>query len=66
MNGEMDRKIERGFQIWELLIDSESKCMLFSYGFVRPALVLKVFFLKTSHRIFGHMHRVLNIDKMNN
>ncbi len=22
MNGEMDRKIERGFQIWELLIDS--------------------------------------------
>ncbi len=40
--------------------------MLFSYGFVRLALVLKTFLLKKSHRIFGHMHRVLNIDKMNN
>jgi hypothetical protein len=31
--------------------------------FVRPGLVPKIFFLHPSHRIFGHMHGVLNIDE---
>jgi len=28
-----------------------------------PCLDLKIFWLKTSHRMFGHIHGVLNVDK---
>ena len=33
---------------------------------LRPGLVPKIFFPKISHRIFGHMHGALNVDKRKN
>ncbi len=34
------------------------------WGAKRVPLVTKKFFPKTSHRIFGHMHGALNIEKL--
>jgi hypothetical protein len=36
---------------------------LFSYLVLWPCLVFKKFQDFSSHRMFGHMHRVLNVDE---
>ena len=44
---------------YEILLPSKKNQLM-------PGLVPKNFFPKTSHRIFVHMHGVLNIDKLKN
>jgi hypothetical protein len=50
---------------WDLALNKRiiSEISLGHCLFVRPRLVSQIFFPKTSHRIFGHMHEALNIDK---
>ena len=58
------KEIYNGYQLKFIItnfVDLATNCR-----FLRPCLVPKNFFPKTSHRIFGHMHGVLNIDKFKN
>ena len=62
LSGELNRALSNNYPILVscCLIDSSG-----NWKILRPCLVSHLKIFRPSHRIFGHMHETLNIDKKN-